>query len=235
MCGIACVLFRDPSQPQKVLIDFLNRLDQAITHRGPDDRGAFMDGSFGAISRRLSIVDVAGGHQPICGQSPGIGIVYNGETYNYRDLRTGLVAKGRVFRTASDTEVVLRLYEELGEASFERLEGMFAFCLWDLPRRVVYLVRDAFGMKPVYIYRDAERLAFCSELTPLLGLPRTDRRLDPIGLADYLTYRYINSPYTLYRHIERLPAGCYMRIPLDGGAPTIRNFCDLTDLESDPA
>jgi asparagine synthase (glutamine-hydrolysing) len=233
MCGIAGVLFRDPPAPGRVEA-LLQALGGAIVHRGPDDHGTFVHGPFGAASRRLSIVDVAGGHQPIHGRDPGVGIVYNGETYNYQELRAELVARGHRFRTASDTEVVLRLYEERGEDAFERLEGMFAFCLWDLGRRVAYLVRDAFGMKPLYVYRDAERLTFCSELTPLLGLPGTDRALDPAGLADYLTFRYVNAPYTLYRRIERLPAGCFMRVPLDGGPPVVRSYCDLADLPPEP-
>jgi asparagine synthase (glutamine-hydrolysing) len=227
MCGIAGIIAKTAESEEHVRA-LAELLGERIAHRGPDDYGCHARGPVAFLNRRLAIVDIAGGHQPIYNRDKTVGIVYNGEVYNFPELREFLIGRGHRFRTRTDTEVILALYEELGVEAFTRLEGMFACCIWDERREEVYLARDAFGMKPLYIYEDASRLVFCSELSAILALPGLDRGLDPRGIHDYLTFRYINEPYTVYQRIRRVPAGSYVRIHRNQA--TTWSFCDLTDL-----
>src|SRR5215469_1392446 len=177
MCGIAGILYRDTARP--VEHDVLKGMADAISHRGPDAEGFWTAPGIGLAHRRLSIIDLAGGQQPLANEDGSVQVVFNGEIYNYRELRDGLLARGHVLRTSSDTEVLVHLYEELGPALVEKLRGMFAFALWDCRERRLLLARDRVGIKPLYIYRDGDKLLFGSELKAIVAHPEVDRRVDP--------------------------------------------------------
>jgi len=209
MCGIAGILYKKSGMlnTQQVLTQF----QKVLKHRGPDDEGIHIDSTFGCAHVRLSIVDISGGKQPMyTDDSKKIGIVYNGEIYNYKELRDTLIQKGCRFKTTSDTEVVLRLYETFGKDSFEMLNGMFAFCIWDNHADAIYLVRDHMGIKPLYIYEDNNVLIFSSEIKAILSVPNIDLSLDVYGFQDYLMFRYMHAPCTLFKNIYRLTAGTYI-------------------------
>src|SRR6516225_7344371 len=184
MCGIAGVLYADGGRP--VPRPLLKRMADRIAHRGPDAEGFWAGSGVGLAHRRLSIIDLAGGDQPLCNEDGTIWVVFNGEIYNYRELRDGLLGRGHVLKTHSDTEVLVHLYEEAGDALVERLRGMFAFALWDGRRRRLLLARDRLGIKPLYLYRDSEKVLFGSELKAILAHPGVDRVIDPEAVEDYL-------------------------------------------------
>src|SRR5437879_1071230 len=167
MCGIVGIVHRERNRP--VAPETLRRMCAAIRHRGPDDEGLFVDGGVGLGMRRLSIIDLSGGRQPIFNEDGSKVIVFNGEIYNYQELRRELVARGHVFRSNGDTETVLHLYEEMGPDCVTRLRGMFAFAIWDAHARTLFLARDRFGIKPLYVVTAAWGLAFASELKALLS------------------------------------------------------------------
>ncbi|HEX3556536.1 MAG TPA: asparagine synthase (glutamine-hydrolyzing) [Thermoanaerobaculia bacterium] len=189
----------------------LERMNAALVHRGPDDHGAVVLGETGLAMRRLSIIDLPRGHQPIANEDRSAWVVFNGEIYNHRELRRDLLRRGHTFRTDSDTEVILHLYEERGERCVEELRGMFAFALWNARRRRLLLARDRFGQKPLFYRFDGRRLLFASEIKAILaagaaggsGAPRPE--LDLRSLDEYLTLRFIPSPRTLFQGIRKLP------------------------------
>lgn len=206
MCGIAGILLFDPAiLPDAAL---LRRMTDLIAHRGPDDTGHQIVGPAALGHRRLSIIDVSnGGHQPMANDDGSIVIVYNGECYNYRELAQGMRARGHNFRSSSDTEVILRLYEEKGEACFAELQGMFALAIWDGRRRRLVLARDRLGIKPLYVTHDRERLLFASEMKALLADPRTETEIDRVALGDYLHLLSIPDPRSIFRGIRKLQPG----------------------------
>src|SRR3989344_3251366 len=210
MCGIAGFILKNKSRVNKG--EYLKIFKEILHHRGPDDQGEYLNKEFAAVNLRLSIVDLTLGRQPIFNDNHSVGIVFNGEIYNYRRLRKLLIGKGYKFKTNSYTEVILRLYEEFGIESFNKLSGMFAFCIWDDTKNTIYLVRDHFGTKPLYIYEDDQKLIFSSELKGILSLPEIDTTLDILGLQDYLTFRYTLAPYTIFKKIKRLESGSYLEI-----------------------
>lgn len=203
MCGIAGILFADPAPP--VGLDLLKAMGDAIAHRGPDAEGFWNEPGIGLVHRRLSIIDLAGGNQPIGNEDGSVQVVFNGEIYNFQELRAGLEARGHRFRTASDTEVLVHLYEEEGERLVERLRGMFAFALWDRTRRRLVLGRDRLGIKPLYVYRDANKLIFGSEMKAILAHPGVERRIDPAALEEYLALGMVCGSSSIFRRIEKLP------------------------------
>ncbi len=203
MCGIAGVLYADPARPPEA--EVLRALGDAIAHRGPDAEGFWNEPGIGLVHRRLSIIDLAGGDQPIGNEDGSLQVVFNGEIYNYQELRRGLETRGHRFRTHSDTEVLVHLYEEEGERLVERLRGMFAFALWDRTRRRLLLARDRVGIKPLYLYRDAEKLLFGSELKAILAHPGVARDLDPAALEDYLAFGMVPGARAIFKHVEKLP------------------------------
>ena len=178
---------------------------QTIVHRGPDDEGIYVDGPIGIGNRRLSIIDLSGGHQPLCNEDGTVWISYNGEIYNYRRLRRELEAKGHVFRTRSDTEVIVHLYEELGERCVERLSGMFAFAIWDGRQQKLVLARDRLGQKPLFYARDGEDFLFGSEVKAILAVMKRKREIDYEAIYHYLSLRFIPPPRTMFRSIKELP------------------------------
>ncbi|HKW81417.1 MAG TPA: asparagine synthase (glutamine-hydrolyzing) [Casimicrobiaceae bacterium] len=202
MCGIYGLLQLDGAPAPA---DVLRGMARRTVHRGPDDEGSHADGPLAFGMRRLSIIDVAGGHQPLANEDGTLWLVANGEIYNYRALRDQLSAQGHRFRTASDCETILHLYEQHGDAFVERLNGMFAFALWDAPRRRLVLGRDRLGVKPLYLANDGRRLVFASEAKAILALPGIKSELDPAALSSYLALGYVPAPQSMFRNIRKLP------------------------------
>ena len=176
-----------------------------LRHRGPDDEGTYIDRNVGLGHRRLSVIDLTTGHQPMTNEDESIWITYNGEIYNYRDLRQELEAKGHSFRSQSDTEVIVHLYEDMGPRCVERLRGMFAFAIWDSRKRRMVLARDRLGLKPLYYLLDVKRLVFSSELKAIIAIGESRRNIDLAALHAYLTRDYIPSPDTIYEDVRKLP------------------------------
>jgi asparagine synthase (glutamine-hydrolysing) len=202
MCGIAGVLYADPGRP--VDADVLRAMGRAIAHRGPDGEGILADPGLGLIHRRLSIIDLEGGRQPLGNEDGSVQVVFNGEIYNFQELRADLEARGHRFQTRSDTEVLVHLYEEHGEDLAARLRGMFTFALWDRTRRLLLLARDRLGIKPLYVYRDADKLVFASELKAILAHPGVRRDVCPEALEDYLAFGMVAGTRAIFRGVEKL-------------------------------
>lgn len=218
MCGITGAVWN--SRATSLDEATLRRMIEVLRHRGPDDEGLYtgdlhlrpgLAGVPGVAlgHRRLSIIDVAGGHQPMGNEDGTVHLVFNGEIYNHRDLRRRLEATGHRFRTQSDTETIVHLYEDEGPDCLKRLNGMFAIALWDAGRRQLLLARDRLGEKPLVYRVEPERLLFASELKSLLEVPGVSRQLDPQAIDLYLTYQYVPHPWTIFQGIAKLPPGCY--------------------------
>jgi asparagine synthase (glutamine-hydrolysing) len=207
MCGICGFVFADAARPAPPGV--IDRMTGALAHRGPDDAGTFVEPGCALGHRRLAIIDLTpAGHQPMANEDGSLQIVFNGEIYNYRDLRPGLESAGHTFRSASDTEVILHLYEQRGEACLGELRGMFAFAIWDRRRRRLFAARDRVGKKPfVYAHAGGGDLAFSSELASLVESPGFARELDETALHHYLTYQYVPAPRTIWRGASKLPPG----------------------------
>ncbi len=205
MCGIAGKLNLDPAQPVDEAI--IRRMNAAQVHRGPDGEGVWIAGAIGLGHRRLAIVDLSpAGRQPMCNEDGSIWLVCNGEIYNHLDLRAALERRGHHYRSASDNETILHLYEEHGQSCVQHLRGMFAFALWDGRRRSLLLARDRFGQKPLLYAETPDGLAFASEIKALLQDPAVSGEVDETALHHYLTYGYIPAPQTAFRVIRKLPA-----------------------------
>jgi asparagine synthase (glutamine-hydrolysing) len=219
MCGIAGVVYRDPERPVEPGV--LAAMAAAVAHRGPDAEGFYRAPGVGLAHRRLSIIDLAGGDQPIANEDGSVQVVFNGEIYNYRPLRGQLEARGHRFRTQSDTEVLVHLYEEHGEDLVTRLRGMFAFAIWDAGRRRLMLARDRVGLKPLYTYGDAEKFLFGSELKAILAHPGVDRRIDPAAVEDYLALGMVPGSRSIFRAARKLPPAHVLSIRAEdlGAAP----------------
>ena len=200
---------------------------QSIAHRGPDDQGIWLQGGIGLGVRRLSIIDVAGGHQPIHNQNESAWIVFNGEIYNFPQLRDRLSAKGHRFYTRTDTEVVVHAYDEWGERCVEELNGMFGLAIWDSRRQTLFLARDRLGIKPLYYAITPQGLAFASELKALLTIPAMRRQVDLAALDDYLALEYVPSPRSIIRGIQKLPPGHTLSWRMDSGEGQLRRYWDI--------
>ncbi len=207
MCGIAGFTHLG-SHPEPGRIAAITK---TITHRGPDQQGTFEDSTVSLGAVRLKIIDLDSGDQPIASADGQTIIVFNGEVYNFAELRHELESLGHRFRTHCDTEVVLEAFRAWGIESFKRLRGMFAFAIWHKPTRELFLVRDRLGIKPLYFYEQAEDLYFASELKAIFEHPEIPRTLDPDGLTYYLSLNYVPQPYTLVAGINKVRPGCYMR------------------------
>ena len=208
MCGIAGVVYRDRNHP--VDRDLIARMTGAMVHRGPDADGFHLTGGAGLGHRRLSIIDLAGGDQPIFNEDRSKAVVLNGEIYNFQELRARLEAKGHIFATRSDTEVIVHAYEEYGVDCVSELRGMFAFALWDETARRLLLARDRVGKKPLYYTHDTERISFASELKALLQDPGLKRSINLEALDDYLSLGHIQAPHTIFQGIAQLPPASYL-------------------------
>jgi len=221
MCGI-CGKF----SPSGVQIEEINHMLDILAHRGPDDSGYYVRGSIGLGNRRLSIIDLQGGRQPISNEDGTIWVSFNGELYNYKTLRAELRSKGHLFRTNSDTEVIVHLYEEVGEHCVEQLSGMFAFALWDEPHQKLLLARDRIGQKPLFYSQDGSNFIFGSEIKAILALHHREPELDPLAMHDYLSLRFIPSPRTIFKHIQKLPPA--HSLVFQHGQITLRRYWDLS-------
>lgn len=212
MCGIAGLLTDANKEDASVV---LRRMTRRIAHRGPDDEGYFETSSHnnswyvGLGHRRLSIIDLDTGHQPMGSADGGLQVVFNGEIYNYRQLRAELEALGHAFRTASDTEVILHAYEEYGPDCVHKLQGMFAFAIWDTRREQLFLARDRFGKKPLFVFEGRGILLFASEIKSILEHPAVTVQVDRSALCDYFLYRYVPGPATLFAGIRKLRPGAF--------------------------
>ena len=219
MCGIAGIFHcttPKPVDPARV-----ERMCDAMVHRGPDGAGVWAAPGVGLGHRRLSIIDLAGSPQPMHSPDGRAVIVFNGEIYNFMELRRELAASGAQFRTDGDTEVILAAWQRWGTGCLEKLHGMFAFALYDLDRRQLFLARDRFGVKPLFTARLSDgSLAFASELKGLLAHPLLRREVDPLAVEDYLAWGYVPDHRSILKGVEKLPAGhsacCRMTPSLQG-------------------
>ena len=205
MCGIAGQFNfqrREPVERETIV-----RMARSIAHRGPDDEGFFIAGPVGLGFRRLSIIDLAGGHQPMSDAEETVWIIFNGEIYNYRELRAELQSKGHQFRTNSDTEVIIHGYKEWGTDVFDRLNGMFGLAIWDVRNQRLVVARDAMGIKLVYYKIDDGTLTFGSEIRAILAAEDCRRRSIPSRLNLFLRFRYTPSPLTIFQGIRKLAPG----------------------------
>ncbi len=209
MCGIHGLIQLDGA---KVEPAWLTAMGDVTAHRGPDDEGQHIDGNCGLAMRRLSIIDLAGGHQPLATDDGALVVVCNGEIYNYRELRAELQALGHRFRTGSDSETLLHGYAAWGDDVVQRLNGMFDFALWDARRRRLLIGRDRLGVKPLYVLHDERRLAFATEAKALLRLPDVRTELDRDVLADYLHLGYVPAPASIFRGIRKLPPATLLAV-----------------------
>jgi asparagine synthase (glutamine-hydrolysing) len=223
MCGIAGFVNRDPACPADE--ELLRRMTRTLVHRGPDEEGYFTAGPVGLGMRRLRIVDLAGGKQPIPNEDRSVWIVFNGEIYNFRDLRRELESRGHKFTTNSDTEVIVHLYEERGADCVQELRGMFALAIWDTKARTLLLARDRFGKKPLYYAQSASGFWFGSELKTILDAPDLSRELDPVALDDYLALGYIPAPHAIFRAVQKLPPASVLE--LRAGQVQVRRYWQL--------
>ena len=214
MCGISGIWHYDNDEPVNEAV--LRRMTDVIAHRGPDDDGFYLKGRVGLGHRRLSIIDVSGGHQPIYNETGTVAIVFNGEIYNYRELAALVEARGHHLQTRSDTETIVHLYEEFGERCVAMLEGMFAFAIWDEAKQVMLIARDRLGKKPLYYAAHQGRLVFGSELKAVIANPHVPCETDAEALADYFSYQYIPSPKSVFRHVRKLRPGHYLIVNSQG-------------------
>ena len=231
VCGITGI-FNFNNRP--IIPEQLIRMNRTLVHRGPDEEGYYVnqrsevrgqrsadeklwrfgkgEGNVGLGHRRLSIIDLATGQQPLCNEDKSIWVVFNGEIYNFLELKTELEDKGHIFRTVSDTETIVHAYEEWGINAVKRFRGMFAIALWDENRQELVLFRDRVGKKPIYYYLSNQKLVFASEIKAILEVPDVNKDLDLTALSDYLSLTYIPSPKSIFKHIRKLPAAHYASI-----------------------
>ncbi len=230
MCGIAGFIRSCTSGAN---VETLKLIGDVIRHRGPDASGEYFDEHVGLAHRRLSILDLSEqGNQPMFSSDGQKVIVFNGEIYNFLDLKKDLQKKGVQFRTRTDTEVILCLYEKYGTDCLSLLNGMFAFALWDLDKRQLFLARDRIGKKPLYYYHDGDdRLAFASEIKCLLKIPGLDFNIEPTAVVDFLKYHYIPSPKTIYQNVYKLSPGHSLTLSI-GGSPVINEYWDISFRET---
>src|SRR5262249_28018245 len=214
MCGIPGIFHSERSA--RVDPALLRRLVTVLRHRGPDDEGLYVDGAAGVGARRLKIIDLGGGGQPLFNEDGSLALVFNGEIYNFRDLRHDLIAKGHRFASQSDSEVIVHAYEQYGADCVDHLRGMFAFAIWDRAQRALFLARDRVGIKPLYYAWDGRTFLFASEIKAILQDPEVRRDIDPVAVDDYLTFTYIPAPRTIFRSIRKLPPAHTLRVSASG-------------------
>lgn len=223
MCGLVGVYYFDKNFP--VERELVRRQNDTLLHRGPDAGGVFTEPGIGLAHRRLSIIDVAGGVQPMWDVERRVGVIFNGEIYNYRELRGRLQAKGHRFQTDSDTETIIHAYREWGDECVQHFRGMFAFAVYDRHTRNLLIARDRLGKKPLYYWRDAQRIIFASELKAILADPTVPRAIEPEAVADFFAYNYVPGPRSILQGISKLPAGHLLAI--SGGNVSIKSYWDV--------
>jgi asparagine synthase (glutamine-hydrolysing) len=225
VCGIAGVL---SAKDETVALPLLRRMTDLLAHRGPDGEGHYVDGPVGLGHRRLAIIDLSSsGHQPMCNETGDVVLTYNGEIYNFQNLRTELEALSHRFHSRTDSEVVVHAYEQWGESCVERFNGMFAFAIWDRPRRRLFLARDRFGVKPLYYSWDGRQFVFASEIKAILAYPGVDKQLHLPALNQYFTFQNILTDETLFAGIRTLPAGTWMTVDAAAPEPKTHTYWDF--------
>jgi len=212
MCGISGIFSTSPEDHNR-----MQAMLDSMVHRGPDDEGIYQNQNISLGQKRLSIIDLAGGHQPIFNEDKSMWIVCNGEIYNYQKLRDDLIAKGHVFTTKSDSEVILHLYEEVGEDCIKQLNGMFAFAIWDNNKQSIFAARDRLGQKPFYYYLNNNEFVFASEIKAILAYKPQLRQLNHQALDQYLTMRIISPPLSMFQNIRKLPPAHQLRFSAQNG------------------
>jgi asparagine synthase (glutamine-hydrolysing) len=222
VCGIYGVLQLDGQPASPELVAQMGRL---TVHRGPDDEGIHVDGPCAIGMRRLSIIDLAGGHQPLSDHAGKLWLVCNGEIYNFRELRRDLEARGHRFKSGSDSETLIHLYAEYGDEFVRHVNGMYAFVLWDARRRRLLIGRDRLGIKPIYVRDDGHRLLFASEAKAILALPGVETALDPAALQSYLQLGYVPAPQSMFRGIEKVPPASVLVV--ENGRRTTRRYWNV--------
>ncbi|MDB5053948.1 MAG: Asparagine synthetase, glutamine-hydrolyzing [Bacilli bacterium] len=222
MCGIAGVMNFEHKVPNPFM---LKRMTDIIEHRGPNDSGYWSEEGIGLAFRRLSIIDIKEGHQPLSNEDDTVWIVFNGEIYNYKTLREMLESKGHQFKTHTDTEVIVHLYEEYGENCVQHLRGMFGFVIWDRKKRELFAARDHFGIKPFYYFESAQQFVFASEIKSILAADDIKRGIEPESLLNYLTFQYVPEPSTMFQGIHKLPPAHYLKISANG-SKTLHKYWD---------
>ena len=227
MCGICGFVDANGLGPDAPAL--LKAMADVIIHRGPDDDGYYLDANAALGMRRLSIIDLVTGKQPISNEDKTIWVVYNGEIFNFPDIKKDLVARGHVFATRADTEVIVHLYEDLGDDFVHRLNGMFAIALWDTKRRRLVLARDRLGIKPLHYWEDGERVYFASEIKSLLQTP-LPREIDFEALGQYFAFEYVPAPRSIFRGVGKLLPGHLMIV--EGGRTEIRRYWDVRYAET---
>lgn len=208
MCGIAGILDIKRKPENHVLLSMTG----AMRHRGPDGEGIYIDGPAGLGHRRLSIIDLNTGAQPMSNEDGSVWITYNGEVYNFVELRNELENRGHKFRTKSDTESIIHAYEQYGEECVKKLRGMFSFCIWDAKKKTLFLARDRVGKKPLYYFYNKSRFVFASEIKAIIADRNIKRELDMSAVSDYFTYQYVLFPKTIFKNIYKLPPGHFMTV-----------------------
>lgn len=214
MCGICGILEYD--RRTNLPAELVHGMNETIVHRGPDDGGVFVGPGIGLGHRRLSIIDISGGHQPMSNEDETIWVLLNGEIYNYSDLRSELLRRGHKFATKSDTEAIVHLYEECGYDCFSKLRGMFSIAIWDSRVRKLILARDRVGKKPLYYAADRNKILFGSELKALLAPGLISREIDEHALSDYFSYGYVPAPKSVFRSIRKVLPGHYLVASREG-------------------
>jgi asparagine synthase (glutamine-hydrolysing) len=226
MCGIVGLF--DASGTKEIARSILERMNQAQFHRGPDEGDVHIEPGVGLGHRRLSIIDLSSGQQPLFNEDHSVVVVFNGEIYNFQELMPELISLGHKFRTRSDTEVIVHAWEQWGEACVNRFRGMFAFALWDRNRQTFFLARDRLGVKPLfYAVLPDNTLVFGSELKALLCHPKLSLEIDPRSVEDYFAYGYVPEPRTIYKHAFKLPPGHTLTIQRGKPVPATKEYWDL--------
>ena len=223
MCGICGIVLFQPGIPVDQSV--LKRMNDSIRHRGPDDEGYYQDAQASLAMRRLSIIDLHTGQQPISNETGDVWVVYNGEIYNFKDVRAELERRGHTFKTQTDTEIIVHAYEEYGADCVKHFNGMFAISLWDAHKRRLFLARDRVGIKPLYYWADQTKLVFASELKALILYPGVPRQTNLAALDLFLTLEYVPAPHTIYEGIFKLLPGHTLTV--ENGDVKIRQYWDV--------
>jgi len=227
MCGIVGIF--DTTGRREIAEDLLTRMNQTQVHRGPDEQGLHIEPGVGLGHRRLSIIDLASGQQPLFNEDHSVVVTYNGEIYNFAELSTELKSRGHQFRTHCDTEVIVHAWEEWGESCVERFRGMFAFAVWDRNRETLFLARDRLGIKPLFYARLEDGFfIFGSELKALKADPRLKREIDPAAVEEYFTFGYIPEPRTIYRNVHKLSPGHSLTLHRGDSMPRQKRYWDVS-------
>ncbi len=225
MCGIAGIVYTDSNR--SINKTELERMTNVIHRRGPDDEGYYVNDNVGFGFRRLSIIDLHTGHQPLCNEDGSVWIVFNGEIYNFQELRNELIHKGHQFKTKTDTEVIVHLYEEYGNDCVQKLRGMFGFTIWDARNRKIFCARDRFGIKPFFYLLDNERFLFGSELKVITQADNVSLDIDPYAMDSYLSYGYITEDRSIYKQVKKLKPGHSLEFYPESGQFNISKYWQI--------